>query len=121
MSDSNFRFDPPVFVGYMEPHGWLTAEPETHALFNYYLCARKTVEENWTELLAYEGEEDSGHNFKQLFTSVARMYNVAPEAMAKCWDRIDKQCDLLHLPRMPDEERYRFSSQIIITDLRKPH
>lgn len=107
-------FDPVVqlFPGYMIPRGYLTTARETHALFYYYLCARQKYEneEGDHPLPVLEGHDDpdpSLAQYRQLFKSIARMYGVTPEAMAKAWDVVDKQCVKLRLPLMPDGEKYR--------------
>ena len=117
MSDgNNFRFDPIVFIGYIEPLGWLTDEPATHACFYYYLCSRNTYERVELNPVVYEGDADTVVHYDRLWTSIAKMYNVEVGAMAQAWELVDKQCDLLGLPKLPDSERYRHNAvQIIIT------
>ena len=111
---SNLPFKPaiPLFLGYMQPHGYLDQHRESHALWYYYLTARNVYETHIEDIVVLEGDVDPPYNFRQLFTSVARMYGVQPEGMGKCWLLVDKQCDLLGLPRMPEGERYRFDSKI---------
>jgi len=103
-----FQPRPLMFINMVAPEGFLDNYMETHALWYYYLCARQAWEQVTKDPMAYEGQLDSGVNYKQLFNSVARLYQVSPEHMVNCWQQIDKQCDLLRLPRLPDEERYRF-------------
>lgn len=114
-NDNEFRFSPPIFIGYMAPNGWLTDNPATHACFNYYLCARNTYETVELNPVVYEGDDDPVANYANVWKNIARMYNVELGAMAQCWDVVDKQCDLLHLPRLPDTERYRHNAVQIIT------
>lgn len=104
----------PYFMGYVEPNGFLDMEAETHALWNYYLCARGAYERTVKHVIAIEGEDDPQANMLQLAKSMAELYGTTLEAMMKCWDRVDKQCDYLGLPRLPDEERYRFNRAIIV-------
>lgn len=106
--------NPPFFTGYIQPNGYLDASREAHGLWNYYLCARNTYETHVIDAVVFEGEADATTNFKQLFMSVAQMYGVQPEAMAKCWNMVDRQCEYLELPQLPNEERYRFDRTIII-------
>lgn len=101
--------NPPFFLAYMQPKGFLDDSREAHGLWNYYLCARNTYETHILHAIVFEGEKDPRTNFQQLFTSMAEMYGVQPEAMAKCWDMVDAQCFSIDLPKMPDEECYRFN------------
>lgn len=55
-----------------------------------------------------EGTTDHPTNFKQQFTTCATIYGVTPEQMVKFWSNVDMQCTVLMLPKMPDEDRYRF-------------
>lgn len=105
------------FTQYNMPIGFLVKDSACHALFRYYLMARQTYETHVLDPIVYEGEKDPEYNFKQLFSSVAKMYGVEPEHMTKYWINVDMQCDLLGLPLMPDEEKYRFDRvQEIKTD-----
>lgn len=110
----NIKFDPPYFMGYIYPNGNLDSFPETHALWNYYLAARGTYERTVVDPLVLEGQKDPVGNYRQLFESIATMYGVTPSQMAKCWQMIDNQCDYLRLPKLPNEERYRFDRIDII-------
>lgn len=112
---TDITFEPILFVGYIMPNGFLDRSRESHALWFYYLHARRTWEEFVQhDPIVYEGELDPGFNFRQLFESTARMYGVRPESMAKCWGMIDMQCRALQLPKLPDEERYRFDRAIVL-------
>jgi len=102
-----------VFGEYIKPAGQLTHQIECHALFYYYLHARRTYEENiLSQPLVLEGEKDSGINFKQLFESIASLYGVKQEKMAGFWPLIDAQCMQSGLPLMPEGWEYRFKSII---------
>ncbi len=107
--------NPPFFLGYMQPKGYLDSSREAHALWNYYLCARNAYETHIKNVIVFEGEKDPKVNFQQLFTSIAEMYGVQPEAMAKCWDMIDAQCLAIDLPKLPNKEYYRFNRIEFIT------
>ncbi len=107
--------NPPFFLNYMQPNGFLDASRESHGLWNYYVCARLTYETHIVDVIALEDEKETVPNFKQLFTSIAMMYGVQPEAMAKCWPLIDMQCFALELPQLPKEERYRFDNVETVT------
>lgn len=107
--------NPPFFLGYQQPYGFLDSSREAHGLWNYYLCARNAYETHNFDVIVLEGEKDPEVNFQQLFTSMAQIYGVQPEAMAKCWKMIDLQCVSINLPKLPDEERYRFNRVSFIT------
>lgn len=109
------QFEPILFPGYIAPNGFLDRSRESHALWFYYIHARRTWEEFVEHApIVYEGELDPGFDFRQLFISVARMYGVRPESMAQCWSMIDLQCRALQLPTLPNEERYRFDRAIVL-------
>ena len=113
----NVIYDPPLFVGYMQPDGFLDQHRESHALFYYNLIAHNTYEEHVRDSLKLEGELEVQPNFRAIFESLATLYGVQPEAMAKCWDMVDMQCQVLNIPTLPDEARYRFNTPdtIILT------
>jgi len=102
----------PIFEQYIIPLGLLTPNPIEHALFYYYLNARRTYEEHVVDKpIVYEDEADPEYNFQGLFTSIAALYNVKPEEMIMAWSVIDRQCEALNLPLLPDEYQYRFANQ----------
>ena len=105
-----------MFADYIKPLGVFTHDIHCHALFYYYLHARRTYEENVLNGPAnvYEGDLDSGFNFEQLFSSVASLYGVDQDAMAGWWPLIDEQCLLSGLPLMPEGWKYRFHSVILL-------
>ena len=107
------KFNVPIYTAYIMPYGFLDSNRESHALWNYYTMARAAWERNIDDMIVLEGDKDPTVNFKQLFTSVARMYGVEPEGMAKCWDLIDAQCDSIDLPRMPEADKYRMTNRVI--------
>lgn len=108
------KLNPPFFLGYQQPHGYLDSSREAHGLWNYYLCARNAYETQVVYPLSFEGERAAEPDYRQLFTSLANVYGVEPDSMAKCWDMVDMQCVSLDLPKLPNEERYRFDRSIII-------
>lgn len=117
MPDKKFDklvFDMPVFPEYEAPNGFLDNYLESHALWYYYLLARNTWERQVDKPIVLEGEKDPEPNFHQLLQSIAHVYGIKLEGMVKCWPQIDKQCELLGLPKLPDEERYRFNRPIIV-------
>ena len=111
---SSYILAPPLYVDMVAPRGFLDQYRESHALWYYYTLARKAYEEIIADPIVLEGDRDPTANFRQLFTSIAKLYGVQPEAMAKCWPQIDMQCFALNLPKLPDEERYRFASKGIL-------
>ena len=103
------QFEVPAFSTYEVPIGFLAKDRACHALFRYYLSARQMYEDHILDPIVYEGDVSQVVNFRQLFVSTATAYGVAPERMIQFWVNVDLQCDLLGIPRMPDEERYRFN------------
>jgi len=102
----------PIFHQYIIPLGLFTPNPVEHALFYYYLNARRTYEEHVLDSpIVYEGEKDPEYNFQELFTSIAGLYDVKPEEMIQAWSVIDRQCELLNLPLLPYLYEYRFTNQ----------
>jgi hypothetical protein len=62
----------------------------------------------------YEGELSSYTDFHNLFIGVTTAYQVDPVETAKHWPCITLQCQLLQIPMVPDEERYRFNRTPVI-------
>jgi len=106
---SRFEKTPIVFEELIVPNGFLDDYLESHALWYYYLCARKTYEDKIENPIVLEGEDDPTVDFKRLFKTIAFLYDVNPEHMVNCWPQIDMQCQALNLPQLPKESRYRFS------------
>lgn len=98
--------EPFLFAHLMQPYGGLNQHRETHALFYYYMLAQKNFEEQ-QNMIVYEGDADPVFDYYRLFVSIAAMYNVEPEAMAKCWKEVDYTCAAQGLPKLKDERRYR--------------
>lgn len=110
----NVRFEPIAFRHLAPPAGFIDADPHAWACWYYYILARKRYEE-MCDNIVYEGELDLTGDFLGLFKGVAKLYGVAPEGMAKCWQMVDMQCYLQNLPLLPDEEKYRFNRVIIVS------
>lgn len=110
----NMVLNPMRFVHYVAPMGWLDMTDECFALWYYYVLARKAYEEKELYPIVLEGDDDPTADYHQLMKSVAQLYGVQPEGMTKCWKQVDMQCWALQLPKMPQGERYRFDSPIII-------
>lgn len=111
----NAQLSLPIFGKYQTPFGFLTRDRACHALMYYSLTARRTYEEVvLDQQIVYEGHDDMGANFRQMFESIAMLYDITPEEMAKHWPAVNMQFDALSLPQLPDEERYRFNTPIAI-------
>lgn len=111
MVDKNITtiaFTPPTFRAYEQPHGWLLHDQACHALWYYYVVAFNNYREHIHDPIVLEGDKDQVTNFRQLFMSIAIAYGVEPERMVKFWLNVDMQCRALYLPRLPDEDKYRF-------------
>lgn len=105
----------PLFPGYMRPNGYLLPDRPCHGLFYYYLSAQRVYEQNVeVKRIVYEGDPDPIVVFRNLFTSISALYGVSGEMMSKYWECVDAQCDLMGFPLLPDEEKYRFNSPIIL-------
>lgn len=100
---------PEMYDSYNFPTGWLTNDPACHALWHYYVLARNTWESVIDNPVVYEDELDSSADFRQLFLSTATLYGVAPERMVKFWVNVDMQAWRLKLPKLADEDKFRFN------------
>jgi hypothetical protein len=96
-------------MNFIAPYGFLDRSNESHALWNYYVSARLAYETCTIDVIQFEDEKTPETNLRQLFESIAFMYNVKPDEMAKCWSMIDMQCRAIDCPPLPDEERFRFN------------
>lgn len=85
----------------------------------YAILARKNYEEHVLNPIVYEGEKDPNVNFKELFKSIALMYSTTPEKMVKFWSNVDMQFTIMRLPKLPDEDKYRFDRTAGIITERK--
>ena len=112
MKPRDFDLAVPFFMGYTtKAGGCLPDLPEAHALWYYYVLARRQYEEIE---IGYEvqydlGQVSSGVNYKQLADTIAWMYGVKLYEMIRMWQYVDAQAKLLSLPLLPDTERYRFN------------
>ena len=101
----------PIFEQYIIPFGLLTPAPEEHALFFYYVNAREIYEKHIKNtVIQMEDEADLEYSFEGMINSIAQLYGVKVDEMTKAWQVIDRQCDALNLPKLPDEYQYRFGS-----------
>lgn len=106
----SINFEPVVYVHLIVPYGALSQERASHALWYYYLCARQTYETHVKDVIVLEGDDDPAYNFRALIESVAKMYGVEVGNMVQAWPEIDYQCMISELPKLPNEERFRFNS-----------
>jgi len=105
------EFECIIFEEYMKPYGYLDANKETHALFWYYLNARKAYDKHIDRMeVILEGDKDPVVNFRQLFESIAFQYGANVETMALGWPMVDAQCELLGFPKMPLGYQFRFQN-----------
>jgi len=110
IDDVKVQWQPRLFMDYVKPNGWLEKDTTCHGLFFYYLMARKAYEDNIKDPIFIEGDIDLEVNFRQLFTSIARLYGTRPERMVRFWSHVDMQVMALKLPKLP--EQYKFNSEI---------
>lgn len=100
------------FTQYEIPHGGLpVGNKAAHALFRYAVTARQTWERERT-MIRYEHELEDKTDYRQLMSSIARMYGVEPEEMIKHWKAVDFTCTMHGIAKLPDEERFRFNRPI---------
>ena len=105
----NIAFDPPLYEQLIpENGGFLPRDISAHALWYYYLIARTNWEKEMDPIVL-EGDIDPVYDYKQLFTSVAIIYGTTPEVMVKHWPQVDFQATMLGVPKLPNEDRYRFN------------
>jgi hypothetical protein len=110
------RYDPPAFTGHTQPHGALAPHPACQALWYYYLLAKKQLELS-KETIILEGTTHYPPVYKDLFNSVRLMYNVKPEQMIKFWKHIDRQCEIMDFPSLPQNDSIRFDKVGNITGI----
>jgi len=110
---ANHTVEVPLFPEYIIPNGGLSTHRESHGLFYYYLLAMQAMD---TELngIVYEGDKDPLQNYRQLFQSVARLYNVDPDAMNRAWPDVDKTCVMHNMPILPVAGGRRLETAIVI-------
>lgn len=111
-----FHLMQPMYLKYMRPLGMLCQrEVGCHALFTYAMNARKAWEYERSNLLAYEGDPDTAVNYLDLLKSTAFLYDVHINSLISHWSCVDAQLQLLRLPAIPNEERYRFNRPHVVT------
>lgn len=111
----NIQWAVPLFPHLIVPNGFLDQYRHTHALWYYYLCARQTLEASERNLV-YEGALDFEEqtDYFNLIRNIAKLYGVQVEEMVKCWHQIDMQCEVLKLPPLPKDDRYRHTNSKLI-------
>lgn len=100
------KLEPPLFLNYQQPHGFLPPDRRAHGLWYYYLIARKKWEQEPDHGgIEYEGEVYY-YKYDQLIESVAVLYDTDPSELTKFWDYVDKQCVAEEMPLAPQEIRF---------------
>lgn len=105
----------PTFPNLIVPNGFLSPDKASLACWYYYTLARKAYEEAVLMPIVYEGHKDPEFalsQYKQLWNSIASLYEVDPAAMNNAWKEVDMQCIALNLPTLP--ATYRFDGTIVI-------
>lgn len=91
--------------------GRLSREAEAHSLWYYYILATKAYNDAKDNVVL---EEDASRVFnrdvaKQLFTSIANMYQVKPADMVKFWPIVQQQRIALGAnDTLPSEFKFEF-------------
>ena len=98
------------FSPYNQPSGWLINDRACHALFYYYLIARNNYEREMVDPIVIEGHVSEHYDYKGLFQRVAQIYGVDPERMLRFWSNVNMQAEMMALPLLPDEDRYRHNA-----------
>ena len=111
-----FRMNPAFFPSYVRPHGYLCEDAACHALWLYYVTARRTWEEerNMLTLRLEDEPEPVPATYRNILAGIAPVYGVQPEEMTKHWAHVDRQCDYLEMPRMEDFPALRMDRPIVI-------
>lgn len=116
----NFTY--PTFERYVRPDGFLcnaTRHRDCHALFYYYLTSRLNYEQIvLNRIIEYEGSPSAETHFRKCLETIANIYGVKPNDMTKHWGCVDMQCLAEDLPKLPDEERYRFNKTGSVVTIR---
>lgn len=95
-------FQPIFFEPYLTPNGFLTKDLACHAMFYAYIIAQANVKEI-QEKLFYDNEEDQVYNFRDLFKTIATIYNVDPDKMWNYKFLVEQQMRALFLKTIPAE------------------
>ena len=106
----DIKFQITLFIDYQKPNGFLSPCRAAHGLFFYAVNARRTYEEfELGTRTEFVGNLSMQPNYRQSFESIAAMYGVNPDEMAKYWDEVDMQFVALDIPQVPKEEKYRLN------------
>ena len=99
-------FQPELFPDVTMPNGWLHEDVGCQALW-YYTYLVKRLLNDIEDTMQYDDVWPTHiKNARQLFSSVALLYGVAPERMVKFWKNVDMQCLIMKSPRVPKEFRF---------------
>ncbi len=113
ISEDKIQYQLPLFPDYIIPNGGLTNERASHALFYYYLLATE-MKDKEDHGIVYEGDKDPEYFYREVFKSVAKLYNLRPEYMENLWPCVDLTCDMHNLPKLPHGTKYRFQGVVRI-------
>lgn len=96
----------PIYEDLLIPHGALPLDKRAHACWNYYVKAMKSVQKvgkSIDDQILYDDQPWRDLHFREQAQAVAMQYDLeSPEEMFKFWDYVDKQADLLGIPRAHD-------------------
>ena len=106
------NFTPFTFPDSTFPKGFLSPRMECQALY-YYAVLQKKAEEDAEETIILEDVGITKPAPRQLFISIANLYNVNPEIMVNFWPHVDKQFEREGLPLLTANAR--FDKPIVIS------
>lgn len=102
-------FKRPIYEDLLIPYGALPVDIRAHACWNYYVKAMKAVQKvgkGIDDQILYDDQPWRDLHFREQALAVASQYGLeSPEEMFKFWDYVDKQADLLGIPRAHDNIR----------------
>jgi len=85
-----------------KPNGELSHEMPCHALFFFAMLVDKSILP-MDKAVVLEGNPDPVINAKNLYKSVAKMYNVEPDHLCHYWIEVNSQRKKLGMVRIPDK------------------
>lgn len=91
--------------------GKLPKAMPAHALFYFTMLVEKSVMPA-DNALVVEGSPDPVTNTRNLFKSVAMMYNIKPSSMERYWIEVNLQRKQLGMQRIP--EQYQLGNMLVI-------
>lgn len=95
-----------IYEDLLIPQGALPLDKRAHACWNYYVKAMKSVQKvgkGIDDQIIYDDQPWRDLHFREQAMAVANQYGLeSPDEMFKFWDYVDKQADLLGIPRAHD-------------------